>query len=127
LVDFRFLNDLGTYLLIETEADINAATVTFNFYSTSDGRTVQKDGPYVANTVPHGPPLYEENPDLAPGEIRQVDYAIDGFDATVHRSVYRNGELLYNDTFFSQYMPWRSIYQVPPGEVPPGAARVGEG
>src|SRR5690606_35176050 len=37
LVDFRFLNDLGTYLLIETEADINAATVTFNFYSTSDG------------------------------------------------------------------------------------------
>ena len=127
LVDFRFLNDLGTYLLIETEADINAATVTFNFYSTSDGRTVQKDGPYVTNTVPHGPPLYEENPSLAPGEIRQVDYAVDGFDATVYRSVYRNGELLYSDTFFSQYMPWRSIYQVPPGEVPPGAARVGEG
>lgn len=127
LVDFRFSNDLNSYLLIETDADINAATVTFRFYSTSDGRTVQKDGPYVANTVPHGPALYEENADLSPGTIEQVDYAVDGFDTTVHRSVYRDGELLYNDTFFSQYMPWRSIYQVPPGEIPAGAARVGEG
>lgn len=127
LVDLRFTNDMDTYLLIETETNLSALTVTFRFYSTNDGRTVQKDGPYVNNTVPHGPSLYEENADLSPGTIKQVDYAVDGFDATVYRSVYRDGELLYNDTFFSQYMPWQAIYQVPPGEMPSGAQRVGQG
>jgi vancomycin resistance protein YoaR len=124
LVDLRFTNDLSTYMLIETETDLNNLTVTFRFYSTSDGRTVQKDGPYVTNVVPHGPDLYEENPDLAPGTVKKVDYAVDGFDAAVYRTVYRNGQVLYQDTFFSQYMPWQAIYQVPPGEIPPGAARV---
>lgn len=127
IVDLRFTNDMANYVLIETEVNSAAATITFRFYGTSDGRTVQKDGPYVSNTVPHGPSLYEENPELSPGTIEQVDYAVDGFDTTVHRSVYRDGQLLYNDTFFSQYMPWQAIYQVPPGEIPPGAPRVGQG
>jgi len=116
LVDLRFTNDLSSYLLIETETNLNTQTVTFRFYSTGDGRTVQKDGPYVSNVVPHGPPLYETNSALSAGQVKQVDYAVDGFDSTVYRTVYRNGELLYQDTFFSQYMPWRAIYQVPPGD-----------
>jgi vancomycin resistance protein YoaR len=120
-VDLRFVNDTDYFLLIETDTNFSNSTVTFRFYSTSDGRTVQKDGPYVSNIVPHGPALYEENPELAPGQIKQVDYAVDGFDATVYRTVYRDGRLLYQDTFFSQYVPWQAVYQVPPGEIPPGA------
>jgi vancomycin resistance protein YoaR len=123
LVDLRFTNDTPYHMLIETETDLSNLTVTFRFYSTSDGRTVQKDGPYIANRVPHGPPLYEENPELSPGQMKQVDYAVDGFDATVHRTVYRDGEVLYQDTFFSQYTPWQAVYQVPPGGIPAGAQR----
>ncbi|HEC24239.1 MAG TPA: hypothetical protein ENI95_15120 [Chloroflexi bacterium] len=125
IVDLRFVNDTPYHLLIETFVDIDNATVTFRFYSTSDGRTVQKEGPIITNIVPHGPPLYEENPDLAPGQVKQVDYAIDGADVTVYRTVYRDGEVLYQDTFFSQYVPWQAIYQVAPGYVPAGAQRVG--
>ena len=125
IVDLRFVNDTPYHLLIETFVDIDNATVTFRFYSTSDGRTVQKEGPIITNIVPHGPPLYEENPDLAPGQVKQVDYAIDGADVTVYRTVYRDGEVLYQDTFFSQYVPWQAIYQVAPGYIPAGAQRVG--
>ncbi len=124
LVDLRFVNDTPSHLLIETESDPNRSTVTFRFYSTSDGRTVVKDGPYIDNLVPHGPPLYEVNPDLPPGTVKKVDYAVNGFDATVNRIVYRNGIILFQDTFFSQYVPWQAVYQVPPGEVPPGAQTV---
>lgn len=120
LVDLRFTNDTPYHLLIETYTDLASSTVTFNFYSTSDGRTVQKDGPYISNVVPHGPPIYEENPDLAPGEVKKVDYAVDGFDAVVYRTVYRDGEILYEDTFFSRYIPWQAIYQVAPGHLPSG-------
>ncbi len=124
LVDMRFTNDTPYYLLIETYVDTANATLTFRFYSTSDGRTVQKDGPYITNIVPHGPPLYEENAELSPGQSRQVDFAVDGADVTVYRTVYRDGQVLYEDTFFSQYIPWQAVYQVAPGYIPPGAARV---
>ena len=82
---------------------------------------VEKEGPIITNVVPHGPPLYEENPDLSPGQTKQVDYAVDGADVTVYRTVYRDGEVLYQDTFLSQYVPWQAIYQVAPGYAPSGA------
>jgi vancomycin resistance protein YoaR len=127
LVDLRFTNDTDHYLLIESYVDLDNATLTFRFYGTSDGRTVQKEGPVISNIVPHGPPLYEENPELSPGQTRQVDYAVDGADVTVYRTVYRDGEVLYQDTFLSQYVPWQAIYQVAPGYAPAGAKVIGGG
>lgn len=126
IVNFRFLNDSNHHLLIETYFNGSAATLTWKFYSTSDGRTVQKDGPYVSNRVPHGPPAYEENAALSPGQSKQVDYAVDGADVTVYRTVYRDGSLLYQDTFTSHYLPWQAVYQVAPGYVPAGANRANE-
>lgn len=126
IVDLRFQNDTPYWLLIQTYVDLPNSTITFQFYSTSDGRTVEKDGPYISNVIAHGPPLYEENSGLSVGEVRQVDYAVDGFDTLVYRRVYRDGILLFEDQFLSRYIPWRTIYQVAPGAVPPGAERVGQ-
>jgi vancomycin resistance protein YoaR len=121
IVDFRFINDTSHHLLIETYFSSGSATLTWKFYSTSDGRTVQKDGPNITNRVPHGPDVYEENPDFKPGQIKQVDYAVDGADVTIYRSVYRDGAILYQDTFFTHYLPWQAVFQVAPGYVPSGA------
>jgi vancomycin resistance protein YoaR len=121
LVDMKFINDTDYHLLIETAVDHPKSQLTFRFYSTSDGRSVVKDGPYITNIVPHGPPIYEENSELAPGQVKKVDYAVDGADVTVHRTVYRNGAILYQDTFLSQYIPWQAIYQVAPGYTPTGS------
>jgi vancomycin resistance protein YoaR len=126
LVDLKFINDLSRHLLIETSTNAANSTLTFRFYSTGDGRTVQKDGPYISNRVPHGPPLYEENPELASGQVKQVEYAIDGFDATVERIVYRDGQIILQDTFFSRYVPWQAVFQVAPGEIPGGEATTEE-
>ena len=60
-------------------------------------------------------------------ETKKVDYAVNGFDATVYRTVYRNGQVLYRDTFFSQYEPWQAVYQVAPGYIPAGAQRASGG
>ena len=112
IVDFTFTNDTPYHLLIETVTDVVEATVTFRFYSTSDGRTVQKDGPYISNIIPHGPTVYEESAEMAPGQTKQVDWAVDGADVTIKRYVYRDGELLYEDVFFSRYYPWQAVYLV---------------
>jgi len=116
-VDFRFTNDTPYWLLMETY--VGGSSLTWKFYSTSDGRTVDWDTTGLQNIVEPPDPLYEENPELAQGEIKQVDWAVDGADISVTRRVYRDGTFLYEDVFNTHYQPWQAKYQYGPGtEVP---------
>jgi vancomycin resistance protein YoaR len=115
LVDFKFTNDTPHWLLMETYVNQSARTLTWKFYSTSDGRAVEWHTSGLQNKVDPPDPLYEENEDLAKGEIRQVDWAVEGADVTVTRSVNRDGETLFEDTFTTHYMPWRAVHQYGPG------------
>ncbi len=118
LVDLKFINDTPYYLLIETYFNRSRATLTFKFYSTSMNRRVVKEGPFTSNVTPHGPTLYEENPELRSGERRQVEYAVDGSDVTVRRIVYQDDQVLRTDSFVSHYLPWQAVIQVAPGQAP---------
>ena len=115
LVDFKFTNDTPNWLLMETYVNQAARTLTWKFYSTSDGRTVEWHTTGLKNKVDPPEPLYEENPDLPKGKIVQVDWAVEGADVTITRSVDRNGETLFEDAFTTHYMPWRAVYEYGPG------------
>jgi len=115
-IDFKFVNDTPHYLLIETETDLAAGTITFRFYSTKTGRAVEMEGPFEANAVPHGPDVYREDPTLPKGKTKQIDWAHDGVDVTVYRIVKGGDEILWKDTFFSRYRPWQAVYLVGIGE-----------
>ena len=71
VVDFKFKNDSPYWLLMETYA--TKTSLTWKFYSTSDGRKVDWDSSGVQNVVDAPAPLYQENPDLPKGKIQQVD------------------------------------------------------
>jgi len=115
-VDFKFVNDTPYHLLIETYTNETAQRLTFKFYSTSDGRTVEKADVQIYDVVPHPPDLYEEDPDLEPGEIEQVDWAADGANVLVKRVVRAaDGSVLREDNFFSHYLPWQAVYHYGPG------------
>jgi vancomycin resistance protein YoaR len=115
VVDFKFRNDTPHWLLMETYTNAAGRSLTWKFYSTSDGRTVEWDSSGPRNVVKPDPPLYEENPDLRQGEIKQVDWEADGADVSVTRVVRRGDEVLYNATFNTHYLPWRAIYHYGPG------------
>ena len=116
-VDFRFTNDTPYWLLMETYP--GKSSLTWKFYSTSDGRSVDWQTSGLQNVVEAPEPLYEENPDLAQGDIKQVDWAVDGADVTVTRTVTRDGNVIHNDVFETHYMPWQAKYQYGPGtEIP---------
>jgi vancomycin resistance protein YoaR len=120
LVDFRFTNDSPYWLLLETY--IYGNQLLWKIYSTSDGREVQYSSTGLTDVVEHPEALYRENPDLDQGEIRQVDYAADGADVVVTRTVTRNGSVIHQDRFSTHYLPWRAIYEFGPGtELPPDA------
>ena len=113
LVDFKFTNDTPHWLLMETY--VNGYALTWKFYSTSDGRTVVMETTGPTNTIDPPDPLYKENPDLAKGEIKQVDWAAEGADISISRIVYRDGSVYFTDSFFTRYEPWQAKYEYGPG------------
>lgn len=116
-VDFRFTNDTPYWLLMETYP--TKTSLTWKFYSTSDGRTVDWNTSGLQNVVEPPAPLYEENPDMQKDEIKQVDWAVAGADVTVTRTVTRSGSIIHDDIFDTHYLPWQAKYQYGPGtEVP---------
>ena len=124
LVDFKFLNDTPNWLLMETYVNISARTITWKLYSTSDGRSVTWETTGPSNVVPPPPPLFEENPEFKVNQISQVDYAAQGADVTVSRTVWRGGQVYFSDQFITHYEPWQAVCQYGPGtEDPEQAAR----
>jgi vancomycin resistance protein YoaR len=118
LVDFKFTNDTEYWLLMETY--VTNTSLTWKFYSTSDGRTVEWETTGLTNKEEPPKPLYEENKNLKKGEIRQVDWSVEGADVTVTRTVTRNGEVIHQDVFVTHYAPWRAVYEYGPGtKIPP--------
>ena len=117
-VDFKFKNDTPYHLLIETYVNTAAGRLTFKFYSTRDGREVAVSEPVVENVKPHGPDIIEEDPTLPAGEKKQVDYAVDGADVTVKRTVTRGGVVVSEDVVFTRYLPWQAIFKVGPSPTP---------
>ena len=114
-VDFKFKNDTPYHILIEAYANDAAGRLTFKFYSTSDGRQVTISDPIVENVIPHPEDKIEEDPTLPAGTRQQVDYAADGADVTVKRTVTRDGQVISEDQVFTRYQPWQAIFKVGTG------------
>lgn len=118
IVDFKFKNDTPNWLLMETY--VNGYSLTWKFYSASDGRRVEWDTTGPTNIVAPPEPIYRENPDLNLGEIIQVDWAAEGSDVSVNRTVYASdGSVYFADTVNTHYQAWQDVYEYGPGtEIP---------
>ncbi|NTW13188.1 MAG: vancomycin resistance protein, partial [Anaerolineales bacterium] len=119
LVDFKFKNDSPYWILMETYVNVTARTLTWKFYSTKDGRTVAWDTTGPSSVVSAPSPLFEVNPELNKNEMKQVDWAANGANVTVTRTVYRGGAVLFQDQVRTHYEPWQAICQYGPDSKNP--------
>ncbi len=115
LVDFKFKNDTPNWLLMETYLSPQNGTLTWKFYSTKDGRKVDWTTTGLTNIVKAPDPVYRENPDLPKGKINHIDYAVDGADISVTRTVTRDGQTISKDVVRTHYVPWPDQYEYGPG------------
>jgi vancomycin resistance protein YoaR len=109
-VDLRFRNDTKHHLLIQAYVIPDDLRLTFEIYGTSDGRVVELTKPIIHSQTPAPEPLYQDDPNLPKGEVKQVDWAAPGARVSFTRVVKRDGKTLYNDTFASNYRPWQAVY-----------------
>ena len=119
LVDFKFKNDSPYWILMETYVNVSGRSLTWKFYSTPDGRTVAWDTTGPVNVVSAPAPLFEQNSELAKNQMKQVDYAANGADVTVTRTVTRAGAVLFQDQVVTHYEPWQAICQYGPDSKNP--------
>src|SRR3989344_1000845 len=109
-LDLQFKNDTPAYILVQTEFDPKNYTLKFKLFGTGDGRKVEVTKPVVTNVTAPPEALYQEDPTLPVGTIKQIDFAAWGANVSFTRTVTREDKELYKDTFSSRYQPWRAIY-----------------
>jgi vancomycin resistance protein YoaR len=119
-VDFRFKNDTGHFILVKSSWNEKKGTVTFSIYGTKPNRTVEISEPVISNRQPAPPAAYQEDPALKAGQIKQVDWAKEGIDAVVTRTIRYGDGQVKQEKLVSKYRPWQAIYLYGPGTNLPG-------
>ena len=109
-VDLKFKNDTGNYILVQTQIDPEILRLSVFLYGASDGRTVTLTSSVVTNRIAHPPDLYQDDPGLPKGVIKQIDFSADGATVSFSRNVTKNGKRIISENFVSDYAPWQSIY-----------------
>lgn len=109
-VDLKFKNDTGHHILVQREIDLNNYSLKFYFYGTSDGRVTNISKPVILNQSAPPPPLYQDDPNLPVGQIRQTDFEAWGANVYFTRTVTKNGKTIISDKFTSNYRPWQAVF-----------------
>ncbi len=110
-VDLKFKNNTPSHILIQAVVDESNRYLAFEIYGTDDGRSVEISKPKVWGQTPPPPPLYEDDPTLPEGQVKQIDWAAWGAKASFdYEVVSADGEVLIDDSFYSNYQPWQAIY-----------------
>lgn len=109
-VDFKFKNDTDHHILIQTIFDPANIRLTFQLFGTKDNRQVTMTDPVILSQSPAPEPLYQDDPTLPVGEVKQVDWAAAGANVYFTRTVKKDEKVILSDKFVSNYRPWQAIY-----------------
>lgn len=109
-VDLKFKNDSKSYILVQTEVDQTNQQISIFLYGEKDGRIVNLSTPVITNRTPPPPDLYQDDPTLPKGTIKQVDFKAEGARAVFIREVIKDGKKIISEKFVSNYAPWQSVF-----------------
>jgi hypothetical protein len=124
-LDFKWRNDTAHPVYISTGSNFDAATVTFELWGISDGRTVSYEGPRIRNEKRPGTPVWQYDATLARGQVVQLVHGRGGMDVNYIRTVKMpDGSTKHYDNWFTRYTPWDDFYLYGPGVTPPAGVKV---
>jgi vancomycin resistance protein YoaR len=109
-VDLKFKNDTNNYILVQTQIDPDLLQLTVFLYGALDGRFVTLTQPITSNRTPAPPDLYQDDPTLQKGVVKQIDFSAEGSTVSFSRTVTKNGKKIISENFVSNYAPWQSVF-----------------
>ena len=108
--DLKIKNDSPGHLLIQTEFNPVKAELTFEIYGTRDGRIATTTKPVVSAVSSPPEDLYLDDPTLSAGVVKQIEHKAWGAKVSFDYKVSRNAEVIFEKTFFSNYLPWQAVF-----------------
>jgi vancomycin resistance protein YoaR len=112
-VDFRFINDTPAHIMILSYNNSEDLYMNIEIYGTDDGRSSEIHDYKKWGQV--GPPatVYIPTSDLPSGVRKQVDWSVSGVKTEFTNTVKdKDGNILHDDTYYSNYRPWSAKYMV---------------
>lgn len=108
--DLKIKNDTTTPILIQAKTDTQNLELVFKLYGAKDDRTVDISPVRLWDSRPAPPALYQDDPTLPNGVIKQVDWSNAGIKSAFDYTVRRGDEETFKKTFFSDFVPWQAVY-----------------
>ncbi|MBI3955236.1 VanW family protein [Candidatus Gottesmanbacteria bacterium] len=108
--DLKIKNDTPHHILIQAETDTQNLTLEFRLFGTKDGRQVEISKPVIYSQTPPPSDLYQDDPTIPTGIIRQADWKAWGAKVNFDYKVTKNGEVVNKQSFFSNYQPWQAVF-----------------
>ena len=109
--DLRFINDTDHHILLKFDTYPEDLYMTVKIYGTDDGRTTEIKDYKKWGYAPAPAPQYIPDPSLAPGQLKQIDWAASGIKAEFTNVIRdANGEIMREDYYYSSYSPWSAKY-----------------
>lgn len=105
--DFRFLNDTGHYILIQTRFE--GTELIFEFWGTKDGRVALQSEPIVFNRTSPPPAKLIETLDLPIGKKKCTERAHAGADAVFTYTITYIDGTAKTQEFKSHYRSWGEV------------------
>ena len=56
------------------------------------------------------PDEYQDDPTLPKGQIKQIDFSAGGANVYFTRTVKKDGKIITDDKFVSNYRPWKAVF-----------------
>ena len=109
--DLKFKNDTPAHILIQSAFDAVNKVLTYEFYGTSDGRQVNISNYRKWGWQAPPPTRYIDDPTLATGQLVQEEHAVAGIKTAFDWIVTRAGEIIHQQTFQSNYVPWAAVFR----------------
>ncbi|WP_299433725.1 VanW family protein [uncultured Meiothermus sp.] len=116
-LNLRARNDTPGPLVVRSS--VTRTTHTVRLYGIPDGRQVAVSKPTILSRTPHPPAQYIVEPSLRPGQVKQVDWAVDGLRTRITRTITRPDGKVDLDVLNSNFRPWRAVYQIGPQPTVP--------
>jgi vancomycin resistance protein YoaR len=118
--DFRFENPSDSWMLVEAWTD--GVNVVVNIYGTDLGFQVESTGPNWGDKFQMLPPTEVVDAELEPGTVTLAQVGGIGEELSHYRVVRdRNGEVLWERSFYTKYYPRGDVWKVSPdmkGDAP---------
>lgn len=121
-VDLKFRNETDKYMLIKTSID--SGNLYISIYGPDLGYKVDISDPVITNKTKAPDDEYEVDPTLPAGAKKQVEFAKQGEDVAITRTVKSSdGKVVRVATFNTHYQAWPNKFLVGKDAVPSKAVK----